>query len=69
LKSLLKTVFERYNYEYDYIYDWEVSPKDKNQEEINEDESLPEIADENKVEIKLSKIEKMCLVNRLHKKS
>jgi hypothetical protein len=69
LKSLLKTVFERYNYEYDYVYDWEISQKDKKQEEINEDESLPEIADENKVEIKLNKIEKMCLVNRLYKKS
>jgi hypothetical protein len=69
LKSLLKTVFERYNYEYDFIYDWDFSPKVKIQEEINEDESLPEIADENKLELKLDKIEKICLVNRLYKKS
>jgi hypothetical protein len=62
-------VFDRYNYEYDYLYDWDVTPKVKKPEQPIDDEPLPEIADENKHEFKLSIIEKMCLVNRLYKKS
>jgi hypothetical protein len=69
LKSLLKTVFERYNYVYDYLYDWDATSSEKKQEDIYEDEPLPEIADENKNEFKLGRIEKICFVNRLYKKS
>lgn len=68
LKSLLKTIFERYNYEYDYKYDWDITIMEKKHEEHNDDESLPEIADENKQEFKLEKIEKMCLINRFQNK-
>jgi serine/threonine protein kinase len=69
LKSLLKTVFEKYKYEYDFIYDWECKLNKKpNNEQITEDESLPDIADEDKPEFKIEKIDKMCLVNRLYNK-
>jgi hypothetical protein len=70
LKSLLKTVFEKFNYEYDYLYDWDCKTVNKIKiEELNDDESLPDIAEEDKPEFKIEKIDKMCLVNRLYKKN
>jgi casein kinase 1 len=68
LKSLLKAVFERFNYEYDFLYDWDCKSTKTKVEELNDDESLPDIAEEDKPEFKIDKIEKMCLVNRLYKK-
>ena len=65
LKSLLKNVFDRFNYEYDYVYDWEYISKTKTIED--EDESLPEIAEENKSDIIIESIDKLGIVNRLHK--
>lgn len=69
MKSLLKAVFERYNYEYDFIYDWECKTVNKNpNEDIADDEPLPDIAEEDKPEFIIEKIDKMCLVNRLYNK-
>ena len=66
LKSLLKNVFDRYNYDYDYVYDWDYITKTKSIDDFD-DETLPEIAEENKLEIKIVSIEKLGIVNRLHK--
>jgi casein kinase 1 epsilon len=49
LKSLLKSIFERYNYDYDYMYDWltiNEKKKGSTNADFDEDESIPEIADE-----------------------
>jgi serine/threonine protein kinase len=50
LKCLLKSIFERYNYDYDYVYDWivinEKKSRSTNDADFDEDESLPEIAEE-----------------------
>ena len=66
LKSFLKNVFDRYNYDYDYVYDWDYITKTKSIDDFD-DETLPEIAEENKLEIKIVSIEKLGIVNRLHK--
>ena len=69
LKSLLKSVFERYNYEYDYMYDWEPNLLSKKNDEILDDEPLPDIADEDKGEFKIDKIDDIFFVNRFYKKN
>jgi serine/threonine protein kinase len=43
LKSLLKSVFERYGFDYDYQYDWLITNKEN---KTDDDEPIPEIADE-----------------------
>jgi hypothetical protein len=37
LKNLLKTVFERYNYEYDFKYDWSLLKKTEVDEKSDAD--------------------------------
>ena len=69
LKSLLRSVFEKYSYEYDYIYDWEANFLNKKSEELLEDEQLPDIADEDKGEFKIDKIDDVFFVNRFYKKN
>ncbi len=39
MKNLLKAVFERYNYEYDFKYDWTVFKKIENEDKSENDKT------------------------------
>ena len=65
LRSLLKSIFEKYNYEYDFKYDWTLIKKPELDEETKEEtndsikegvvDNLKSVTDNNLVKIEIQK--------------